>query len=238
MKNTATLHKNYVNNNEAPPYSGYLGLQLLNTTPKTTKVLSIPAGKSADDLKVHKLYIKNMISLRCKMMVKAELSKLNIIFGLVDLGEVETMDEISAEQHEQLKEALLVSGLELMDDKNAILVEKIKNVIIEMIHSGNELPKMKVSLYLSEKLNYSYTYLSNLFSAIKGISILHFTLMHKIERVKELLSYGELTLSEISYKLQYSSISHLSNQFKKITGLSPSFYMQLHEKRKTNLEDL
>lgn len=179
-----------------------------------------------------------MVSLRCKMMVKEELKNLGLNYVSVDLGMVEIMEEMTPEQHDLLKKNLLRSGLELLDDKRAILIEKIKNVIIEMIHYNDELPTSNYSEYISEKLNYDYTYLSNIFSEVKGITIQQFIINHKIERVKELLLYDELNLTEISYKLNYSSVAHLSNQFKKVTGLSPSFYKQLKQKRKGNLENL
>jgi AraC-like DNA-binding protein len=179
-----------------------------------------------------------MVSLRCKMIVKEELKKLGLRYVIVDLGVVEIMEDISPELNEQLKKRLLKSGLELLDNKKSILIEKIKNVVTQMIHYSEELPKMNYSAYISEKLNYDYTYLSNIFSEVKGITIQQFIIIHKIERVKELLLYDELNLTEISYKLHYSSVSHLSKQFKKITGLSPSFYKQLKQKRKGNLENM
>lgn len=172
-----------------------------------------------------------MVSNRCKMTVQEELRKLGLHFIVVDLGEVEVMETLTSDQLEQLKTGLLESGLELMDDKKAVLIEKIKNVITEMIHHSDEMPKMNYSDYISQKLNYDYTYLSNLFSELKGITIQQFIIVHKIERVKELLFYDELNLTEISYKLHYSSVAHLSNQFKKVTGLSPSRFKQLKEKR-------
>jgi len=185
-----------------------------------------------------KLYIKYMVSLRCKMIVQEELKKLGLHYIIVDLGMVEILEDISAEQTEHLKEKLLKSGLELLDNKKSILIEKIKNVITTMIHYNDELPKVNYSDYISQKLNYDYTYLSNIFSEVKGVTIQQFIIIHKIERVKELLLYNELNLTEISYKLHYSSVSHLSKQFKKITGLSPSYYKQLKEKRKGNLENM
>jgi AraC-like DNA-binding protein len=172
------------------------------------------------------------------MIVKEELKKLGLKYVIVELGMVEIMEDITQKQHNQLKINLLKSGLELLDDKKVILIEKIKNVVIEMVHYSDELPKVNYSDYLSEKLNYDYTYLSNIFSEVKGITLQQFIIIHKIERVKELLLYDELNLSEISYKLNYSSVSHLSKQFKKVTGLSPSFYRQLKQKRKENLENL
>jgi AraC-like DNA-binding protein len=179
-----------------------------------------------------------MVSNRCKMVVKEELTKLDLHFIIVDLGEVEIMETLSANQLEQLKIALHISGLELMDDKRAVLIEKIKNVITEMVHHTDELPKMNYSDFISEKLQYDYTYLSNIFSEVKGITIQQFIIIHKIERAKELLLYDELNLTEISYKLHYSSVAHLSNQFKKVTGLSPSHYKQLKDKKRSPIEDI
>ena len=179
-----------------------------------------------------------MVSARCKMVVKEELKKLGLHFIVVDLGEVDVMEDISNEQREQLKAGLLSSGLELMDDKRAVLIEKIKTVIIEMVHHSEELPKVNYSDYISEKLDHNYTYLSNMFSEVKGITIQQFIIVHKIERVKELLLYDELNLTEISYKMHYSSVAHLSNQFKKVTGYSPSHFQQLKEKRRTPIEEI
>ena len=179
-----------------------------------------------------------MVSIRCKMMVKSELNKLGLHHIIVDLGEVDIKEDITAEQRESLKNALLKSGLVLMDDKKAILIEKIKNVIVEMVHYSDEHPKINFSDYLSEKLNYDYTYLANLFSEVTGITIERFIIAHKIEKVKELLLYDELNLTEISYKLNYSSVAHLSYQFKKVTGLTPSFFKQLKNKRRNTLENV
>jgi AraC-like DNA-binding protein len=172
------------------------------------------------------------------MMVKEELLKLGLRYTVLDLGMVEILEDITLQQREQLKTNLLRSGLELLDDKKNILIEKIKNVITEMIHYSDELPKTNYSDYISEKLDYDYTYLSNIFSEVKGITIQQFIIINKIEKVKELLLYDQLNLTEIAYKLHYSSVAHLSNQFKKITGLSPSFYKKLKEKRLSNLENV
>ena len=173
-----------------------------------------------------------MVSIRCKMMVKSELEKLGLHYLTVDFGEVELEKAITIPQREQLREALAMSGLELMDDKKAILIEKIKSVIVEMVHHEQEWPKMNFSDYLSEKLNYDYTYLANLFSEVTGITIEYYIIAHKIERVKELLIYDELNLTEISYMLNYSSVAHLSSQFKKVTGLTPTFFKQLKQKKR------
>lgn len=179
-----------------------------------------------------------MVSLRCKMVVKDELAKLGLHYSIVDLGVAEILDDISADVREKLRINLLRFGLELLEDKRSILIEQIKNVIIEMIHYADECPKVNYSDYISEKLHYDYTYLSNVFSEVQGITIQQYIIVHKIEKVKELLLYDELNLTEISYLLNYSSVAHLSNQFKKITGLTPSFYKQLKQKRSSNLENI
>ena len=172
------------------------------------------------------------------MIVKAELDNLGLAYGAIDLGEVEIKESITAEQNKKLKFALLKSGLELMDDRKAMLIERIKIFIVEMVHYSDELPKSKNSDYISEKLKYDYTYLANLFSEATGTTIENFIIIHKIERVKELLLYDELNLTQISYQLNYSSVAHLSNQFKKVTGLTPSYFKQLKHKRRVNLENV
>ena len=179
-----------------------------------------------------------MVCIRCKMIVKEELSKLGLHFVSVDLGEAEIMENMNSQQRDELKIALHKWGLELMDDKKSVLIEKIKNVVIESIHYEEEQLKNNFSVYLSEKLNYDYTYLSNLFSEVEGITIERFIIAHKIERVKELLVYDELNLTEIAWKLHYSSVAHLSNQFKKVTGLTPSHFKLLGQKRRNTLENL
>jgi AraC-like DNA-binding protein len=184
------------------------------------------------------LYIRYMVSLRCKMVVKEELKKLGLWYVFVNLGAIEILGDLNEEQRKQLKTNLLKSGLELLDDKRSILIERIKNVVIEMIHYSEELPKINFSDFISQKIGYDYTYLSNIFSEVKGITLQQYIIIHRIERVKELLLYDELSLTEISYRLQYSSVAHLSNQFKKVTGLTPSFYKQLKQKRRGNLENL
>ena len=180
-----------------------------------------------------KLYIKYMVSIRCKMVVKSEMDKIGIHYGAVELGEVNVNGSLTQQQRDELKIALLNAGLELMEDKKAILIEKIKNVIIEMIHYADEAPKTNFSDYISEKLGHSYPYLAAHFSEVTGITIEQYIISHKIERVKELLLYDELNLTEIAHKLNYSSVAHLSNQFKKITGLTPSYFkkLKLHKRR-------
>ena len=171
------------------------------------------------------------------MLVKEELKKLNLHY-IVDMGSVDIMENITSEQREQIRVALLEAGLELMDDKKAVLIEKIKNVIIEMVHYTDELPKTNFSQFLSEKLNHDYTYLANLFSEVEGTTIEKFMISHKIERVKELIIYDEMNLTEIAWIMHYSSVAHLSNQFKKVTGLSPSHFKQLKNKRRSPIEEI
>lgn len=184
------------------------------------------------------LYIKYMVSLRCKIMVEAELKELGLDAVFVDLGHVRIFEDISTEQRALLKLNLQKYGLELLDSKKNILIEKIKSVIINMIHFSDEFPKENYSEYISQKLNYDYTYLANIFSDVKGVTIQQFMINHKIEKVKELLLYEELNLTEISQKLNYSSVAHLSNQFKKVTGFTPTYYKTIKEKRRKNIEDV
>ena len=185
-----------------------------------------------------KLYIKYMVSLRCKLLVKTELKKLGLHFVFVDLGEVEIMENLSARQRQELQIGLHNAGLELMDDKRAMLIERIKNVVIEMVHHVHELPKTNFSDYLSHKLSHDYTYMANLFSEVQGTTIEQFIIAHKIERIKELIIYGELNITEIAYTMSYSSVAHLSNQFKKVTGLSPSHFKQLKDKKRKPIEEI
>jgi len=179
-----------------------------------------------------------MVCARCKMLVKEELAKLGLQPIAVELGEAEILGMMSAVQHDEFKCALSKSGLELMDDKKSVLIQKIKNVIIDLVHFTEEPLTINVSEYLSHKLNHDYTYLANLFSEVQGTTIEKFVITHKIERVKELLVYNELTLTEIAYRMHYSSVAHLSTQFKKTTGLTPSHFKQLREKRRSMLEDV
>ncbi len=179
-----------------------------------------------------------MVSNHCKMVVKASLKELGLHFIVVDLGEVEIMEDLSTEQRKQLKSALLENGLEVMDDKRAILIERIKGIIVEMVHNLDEPIKTNFSDYLSEKLHHNYTYLANLFSEVQGTTIEHYIISNKIERIKELIIYGELNMTEIAYKMNYSSVAHLSNQFKKATGLTPTHFKQLKNKRRRPIEEI
>lgn len=172
------------------------------------------------------------------MAVKVELRKLGLHFVVVDLGEVEVMEDVTSEQRDLLKKGLLESGIELMEDKKAVLIEKIKSAIIDMIHHPDEVMKMKFSVFISEKLNYDYTYLSNLFTEVQGSSIAQFIIAHKVERIKELIIYDEMNITEISYLMNYSSVAHLSNQFKKETGITPTQFKNLKNKRRVSIEDV
>jgi AraC-like DNA-binding protein len=179
-----------------------------------------------------------MVSIRCKMMVKEELAKLGLHYIVVELGEAEVMDNVSGPKYKQIRIALSALGLQLIDDKKSMLIEKIKHVIIEMVHYSDEQLKTNFSEYLCKKLQYDYTYLANIFSEAEGITIEKFIIAHKIERAKELMVYDELNLTEIAWKLHYSSVGHLSNQFKKVTGLTPSFFKQLKQKNRIAHENV
>lgn len=179
-----------------------------------------------------------MVSLRCKMLVKAELEKLGLGYKIVELGEVELTDDISSKTWNELNTALKRSGIELMQNQKSILIEKIKNIIVELVHYAEEPLKMNLSAYISQKLHHDYTYLANLFSETQGVTIEHFYIIHRVERIKELLIYDELSISEIAWKMNYSSVGHLSVQFKKITGLTPSFFKKIKDKKRRGLEDI
>lgn len=194
--------------------------------------------KLALTIKSMKLFIKNMVCTRCKIVVKSELERFGLHYTNVELGEADIIEEVPETQLKLLDKSLREAGLELMNDRQSILVEMIKTTIIELIHSDQTQLRINLSDHLSEKLNHNYTYLSNLFSKKKGMTIEKFYLAHKIERVKELLIYGELSLTEIAYKMHYSSVAHLSNQFKKMTGLTPSHFKNLRYKKRIMLGDL
>lgn len=185
-----------------------------------------------------KLYIKNMVCIRCIMLVKEELARLGIDYRKVELGEVEIISQMTDALRDKLKEGLRRFGLELIDDKKTVLIQRIKNVIVEMVHYADKPLVVNFSVYLSERLNHDYTYMANLFSELQGTTIEKFIIAHKIERVKELLVYNELNLTEIAYLMHYSSVAHLSAQFKKVTGLTPSCFKQLKEKHRILLEEM
>ena len=176
--------------------------------------------------------------MRCKTIVKEELTKLGLHFILVDMGVADVMENITPSQREQIRVALLNFGLELMDNKKSILIEKRKNVIIEMVYYSDKLPKTNFSDYLSVKLDYDYTYLANLFSKVQGTTIEKFIISHKIERVKKLIIYDEYNITEIALKMHYSSVANLSNQFKEITGITPSHFKKLKNRRRIAIEDV
>ena len=185
-----------------------------------------------------KLYIKNMVSSSCKMVVETVLELLEFRFTKVELGEVEILGEPDEKKLEQLRALLRELGFDLITNRRNVLVEKIRNAIVEMVFSNEEMPRTKFSDYLSKKLNLDYSYLSHLFSEERGTTIEHCIMSHKIEMVKEMLLSDELTLSEIAYKLNYSSVAHLSNQFKKVTGLTPSHFKKMEQKKFIAFENL
>ncbi len=178
-----------------------------------------------------------MVSGRCKMAVKEVLKKLGLHYISVDLGEIEIIEQLTDDDRMLLRVGLAESGLELMDDKRASLVVRIKGVIIEMVYHSDEIIKINFSDYISEKMNLDYTYLANLFSEVQGTTIEQFIISHKVERIKELIIYEELNITEIAWKMNYSSVAHLSNQFKKVTGLSPTHFKQLKDKHLSPIEE-
>lgn len=184
------------------------------------------------------IYIKNMVSHSCIVLVRTELEKLNIPYKSIKLGEVQTDGVIECSLYHKMVEALKGVGFEVLHCKKEILIEKIKNIVVESIHHRDDRLKFRFSDYLSSQLNYHYKYLSNLFSEEQGLTIEKYIIAQKIERVKELMAYEELTLDEIAYKVHYSSASHLSKQFKKTTGISPSHYKKLNDKMLTPLEQV
>ncbi len=180
-----------------------------------------------------KLYVKHMISLQCKALVVEELKRLGLSSKqvIVDIGMVDILEDITEEQKETFRLNLLKSGLEVLDEKSSELIEKIKDVIMDMIHNQEERPKVNYSDYIAEKIGLDYNYLSGIFSEVKGTTIQQFIIWHKIERAKEMLLYGDYSLTEISDRLHYSSVAHLSSQFKKVTGLTSSYYKQIKLQR-------
>ena len=179
-----------------------------------------------------------MVSIRCKIAVKEVFRNLGILFSKVELGEVEIAENISDEKMKDLKISLLNIGFELIEDRRAILIERIKNIIIEMVHHSDNQIKVNFSDYLSEKLNYDYTYMANVFSEVQGISIEQFIISHKVERIKEYIIYDELNMTEIAIKMNYSSVAHLSGQFKKVTGLTPTYFKKLKFRRLEPIENI
>jgi len=185
-----------------------------------------------------KLYIKNMVCTRCKMVVRSELEKLGLHPVSVDLGEVDINEELEGFQRQDIHTALQKFGFALLDDKKSVVIERVKNLIVDLVQNKNNQLKTNLSDYLSRELNHDYSYITNLFTQVEGTTIEQYFIAQKIERVKELLVYDEMSLSEIAFQLNYSSVAHLSTQFKKVTGLTPSHYKQLKEKRRRPLEEL
>lgn len=185
-----------------------------------------------------KIYIKNMACESCKIVVKEALKELDIEPIKVELGEIETKEDISNEEKRELNDKIKKAGLELLEKKQGVLIEKIRKVMIDYVYKSDEKPNVKFSVLLSEALNHSYTYLANFFSEVEATTIEQFIIALKIERVKELILFGEDTLSEIAHKLHYSSVAHLSSQFKKATGLTPSHFKALKEKRRITIQDI
>ena len=179
-----------------------------------------------------------MVCIRCKIVVKDEIERLGLHPIRVELGQAEIVENLSVEVLKKFKLALLKSGLELMDDKKSMLIEKIKSVIVDLVHYKEEPLEIKFSEYLSQQLGLDYTYLANLFSEVQGMTIEHYLIAHKIERVKEVLVYDEISLTEIAYRMHYSSVAHLSYQFKKVTGLTPSHFKKLKDKKRKSLEEV
>ncbi|WP_029904492.1 AraC family transcriptional regulator [Prevotella sp. 10(H)] len=182
------------------------------------------------------LYIKNMVCNRCIMVVESELKKLGVEPFSVELGEVQLESALTKEQKEQLTERLESLGFSLIDDRKGRLIEQVKTLIVELVHYNNNDLKINLSDYISEKLHHDYNYISNLFSEVEGTTIEKYFIAQKIEKVKELLVYDELTLNEIAFKLNYSSVAHLSAQFKKVTGLTPSHFKQVKTNKRKPLD--
>ena len=185
-----------------------------------------------------KLYVKNMACLSCKVVVKEALEELEIHPVKVELGEIETKEELTKDDKEKLNKKIKQVGLEILESKQGLLIEKIRKVAVDYVYHTEEKIITNFSLYLSSKLNYSYTYLSNFFSEVEATTIEQYVIAMKIERIKELIMFEDFTLTEIAYKLHYSSVAHLSSQFKKVTGLTPSHFKALKKKRRIAIQNL
>lgn len=186
------------------------------------------------------LHIKNMVCNRCIKVVKEEIEKLNYGIEKIELGEVVIISDKKKFNRGKIKKVLEENGFELIDSRNANIIERIKILIINLIHHQTieSLPDIILSKEIVNETGLSYQYVSSLFSSTEGITIEKFIISQKIEKVKELLVYDELTLSEIAYNLGYSSVQHLSNQFKKITGLTPTYFKRLKEKKRKPLDKI
>jgi len=185
-----------------------------------------------------KIYVKNMACESCKLVVRDALEELDIAPVKIELGEIETKNDISDEEKKKLNSIIKIAGLELIEKKQGVLIEKIRKVMIDYVYNSDEKPNITFSVLLSEELNHSYTYLANFFSEIEATTIEQFIIALKIERIKELILFGEDSISEIAHKLHYSSVAHLSAQFKKATGLTPSHFKSLKEKRRITIQNI
>jgi AraC-like DNA-binding protein len=185
-----------------------------------------------------KIYVRNMACESCKVVVKEALEALDITPLKVELGEIETREDISDDDKKKLNDKIKEVGLELLEKKQGLLIEKIRQVIIDYVYNSEERPNVTFSVILSEALNNSYTYLANFFSEVEATTIEQYVIALKIERIKELIIFGEHTFAEIADMLHYSSAAHLSSQFKKVTGLSPSHFKALKEKRRISIQNI
>jgi AraC-like DNA-binding protein len=185
-----------------------------------------------------KIYIKNMACESCKILVKDSLDDLKIAVIKVELGEIETRDDVSDDEKKKLNGLIKKAGMELLEKKQGVLIEKIRKFMVDYINSDDKKPNMKFSVLLSKELDLSYNYLSNFFSEVEATTIEQYMIALKIERIKELVLFGEDTFSEIAHKLNYSSVAHLSSQFKKATGLTPSHFKALKEKRRITIQNI
>lgn len=185
-----------------------------------------------------KIYVKNMACNSCVIFVKDCLEELKIPIVKVELGEIETKEDVSDEKKMDLDNNIHKAGMELIEKKQGVLIEKIKKTMIDYVNNSDEKPDIKFSVLLSQKLNHSYTYLSNLFSEVEATTIEQYIIALKIERIKELIIFGDDNFSEIAHKLKYSSPAHLSTQFKKATGLTPSHFKALKEKRRITIQKI
>lgn len=185
-----------------------------------------------------KIYIKNMACESCKLVVKEALEELNISPVKVELGEIETKEDVSDDKKKKLNSTIKKVGLELLEKKQGVLIERIRKVMIDYVYNSDEKPNIKFSVLLSKELNHSYSYLANFFSEVEATTIEQYIIALKTERIKELIIFGEHTFSEIAHMLHYSSVGHLSAQFKKTTGLTPSHFKALKEKRRITIQDI
>jgi YesN/AraC family two-component response regulator len=187
---------------------------------------------------MEKLFVKNMVCNRCIMVIRQELDKLDLAVTDIKLGEIILAKELTPEQKDALDAALIPLGFQVINDKKSRIIEQIKNIIIDLVRDENSDNKENLSHILSSSLHHDYNYLSNLFSEVTGTTIEKYLIAQKVERVKELLVYDELSLSEIAFRLNYSSVAYLSNQFKKVTGLTPSYFKQIKEDKRKPLDEV